>query len=172
MLHEWLAGLLGFVAAVAVGTFVEYLVHRFMHKGTLLGKKHAEHHRDGWGQGWLGEFWDYFAGSVPVMAAGFCVGYFLCDSLGGGLGFVAGGLAYACMAAYAHQVQHDRPELVFWLKRPVHYIHHKHKMWHHNFGITVDIWDRVFGTYKAVDWNPEKRPFQHPLRSFLQIRWY
>jgi sterol desaturase/sphingolipid hydroxylase (fatty acid hydroxylase superfamily) len=78
---------------------------------------------------------------------------------------------YATLAAYAHQVQHDRPELVFWLPRPVHHLHHKHKMWHHNFGILVDFWDRIFGTYKVVEWKPEKRPFQHRFREFFSIHW-
>jgi sterol desaturase/sphingolipid hydroxylase (fatty acid hydroxylase superfamily) len=68
-------------------------------------------------------------------------------------------------------VQHDNPELIFWLPRPVHYLHHSHKMWHHNFGITVDFWDRIFGTYKPVEWSPSRRPLQYPLKSYLQIKW-
>ena len=64
-------GIVAFLIAFTLGTLVEYSVHRLMHNRTLLGKKHAEHHRDGWGQGWLGEFWDYFIGTVPVMAVAF-----------------------------------------------------------------------------------------------------
>ncbi|MBW3540681.1 MAG: arylsulfatase [Planctomycetes bacterium] len=45
-------------------------------------------------------------------------------------------------------------------------------MWKHNFGILVDVWDRVFGTYQVVEWKPEKRPFQHPLRNFFRIKWF
>ena len=33
---------------------------------------------------------------------------------------------------------------------PTHYVHHAFNMWHYNFGMTFDIWDRVFGTYKPV----------------------
>ena len=29
---------------------------------------------------------------------------------------------------------------------PTHYVHHKFNMWHYNFGIALDIWDRVFRT--------------------------
>src|SRR2546423_14571651 len=60
----WLSG---FLTAIVVGTLVEYWGHRMMHSW-LLRTKHALHHRDGWGQGWLGEFWDYFLGTVPIMA--------------------------------------------------------------------------------------------------------
>ena len=154
------------VAAIVVGTLVEYVVHRLMHRGKMLGKKHAEHHQDGWGQGWLGEFRDYLLPSVVILWVGFL------HSPAAGFGFMAGGVLYAALAAYAHQLQHERPELVFWMKCPVHHLHHHHKMWRHNFGILVDVWDRVFGTYRPEPWQPEKRPFQHPLRSFVRIRWF
>lgn len=159
-------GSVAFGAAVIFGTLVEYVVHRLMHARWLLGHKHTEHHKDGWGQGWAGEFWDYFLGGLVVMWFGFFY------SIPAGIGWIAGVLTYCALAAYAHQLQHERPELCFWLKRPVHYLHHHHQMWRHNFGISVDIWDRVFGTYKAVEWNPLKRPFQHPLRSFFKITWF
>jgi sterol desaturase/sphingolipid hydroxylase (fatty acid hydroxylase superfamily) len=161
-----------FLAAFFVGTLVEYGVHRLMHRGQMLGKKHAEHHKDGWGQGWFGEFGDYFIGTLPILIVGFLVGWLGFGSLPAGIGWAAGGVTYAMLAAYAHQLQHEKPELVFWLPRPVHHLHHKHRMWKHNFGILVDFWDRVFGTYRAEEWKPEKRPFQHPLRSFVQIKWF
>ena len=37
----------------------------------LLKKKHAEHHRDGFGQGWFGEFIDYAVGVIPILPLGF-----------------------------------------------------------------------------------------------------
>jgi sterol desaturase/sphingolipid hydroxylase (fatty acid hydroxylase superfamily) len=163
----WLIeGSVAFLAALIFGTLVEYVVHRLMHVRWLLGKKHAEHHKDGWGQGWAGEFWDYFVGTIVLLWMGFLY------SVPAGIGWIAGAWVYAALAAYAHQLQHERPELCFWLPRPVHYLHHAHHMWRHNFGISVDIWDRVFRTYKVVEWKPEKRPFQYPLRSFFQIKWF
>ena len=63
-------GVIAFVSAFLIGTLVEYFVHRLMHDRRLLGKKHAEHHRDGWGQGWLGEFGDYFLPTVLVIWVG------------------------------------------------------------------------------------------------------
>ncbi len=43
------------------------------HAHGLLKKKHAEHHRDGDGQGWFWEFVDYAVGVIPHSAAGFLV---------------------------------------------------------------------------------------------------
>jgi sterol desaturase/sphingolipid hydroxylase (fatty acid hydroxylase superfamily) len=158
--------LLAFLAAVVGGTLLEYVGHRLMHARLLLSRRHAEHHQDGHGQGVLGEFIDY---SVPVLIL-LWIGFL--HSIAAGVSFALGGLAYAALAAYAHQVQHERPELVFWLPRPVHYLHHTHHMWRHNFGILVDFWDRVFGTYKVVEWKPERRPVAHPWQAFFRIRWY
>ena len=41
-------------------------------------------------------------------------------------------------------------------------------MWHHNFGITFDVWDRVFGTYRRLAWQPIARP---AWRNLLRIQW-
>src|SRR4051794_9245780 len=138
----WLAA---FLIALFVGTLVEYWGHRLMHTW-VLKKRHARHHRDGDGQGWLGEFRDYFLGALPVTVLGSVAAYLL-DSWEAAAGFAAGGAVYAALAAYSHQLQHEKPELCFWLVRPVHYLHHANHHWHHNFGITFDLWDRVFGTY-------------------------
>ena len=166
MTANWLLpGQATFGLAILVGTLVEYFFHRIMHGGLMLGKKHAEHHRDGWGQGVFGEFWDYFVGILPIIWI--CFLY----SIPAGIGWAAGGIVYALLVAYAHQLQHERPELVFWMPRPVHHLHHHHHMWRHNFGILIDVWDRVFRTYNPVEWKPEKRPRDFPLRTFFQIKW-
>jgi sterol desaturase/sphingolipid hydroxylase (fatty acid hydroxylase superfamily) len=159
-----LAGLTAFVLAIVIGTFVEYWGHRFMHKW-LLRKRHARHHQSGVGQGWLGEFFDYSTGTLLLMWLGFL------HSVEAGIGFAAGGVAYAAWAAYSHQLQHERPELCFWLRRPVHYLHHHHHMWHHNFGISVSLWDHVFRTYKKVDWQPPAADRKPALLSYLRIKW-
>ncbi len=85
-------------------------------------------------------------------------------------GIVVGALAFAGVAAYAHQLQHDNPSACFWLKPPVHYTHHKFGMWHHNFGIAVDWWDRLFGTYRVEQWESDaERAWRS--RGFLGVRW-
>ena len=101
-------GVVAFLIAFLIGTLVEYLVHRLMHGRKLLAKKHAEHHRDGWGQGWLGEFVDYFLPTLLVIWVGFFY------SVAAGVGWALGGFMYAALAAYAHQLQHEYPDLVFW----------------------------------------------------------
>jgi sterol desaturase/sphingolipid hydroxylase (fatty acid hydroxylase superfamily) len=131
-----------------------------------MGAIHAKHHQTDQAQGWWLEFLDYFKPSIVILWAGFPF------SIAAGCGFVTGGIIYAAMAAYAQQVQHENPELVFWLPRPVHHLHHKHHMWRHNFGILVDVWDRVFGTYRKAEWQPTKRPSEYPWRAFFQIKWY
>ena len=152
--------------ALLISSLVEYIVHRLMHAKIVLGKKHLDHHVEGSGQGWWGEFLDYFLPSVPFLWFGFLY------SVPAGIGWVLGGFVYACIAAYAHQVQHDNPDLVFWLDKPVHHLHHKGRMWHHNFGITVSLWDRIFGTYKDLDWQPQKERTHYPLVAYFRIQWF
>jgi sterol desaturase/sphingolipid hydroxylase (fatty acid hydroxylase superfamily) len=73
------------------------------------------------------------------------------------------------LAAYAHQIQHANPGLVFWMKRPVHRLHHAGTKG--NYGILVDWWDRLFGTYE-----PSKSVYAAPargqkLKAYLAIPW-
>lgn len=154
-----------FITALIVGSLVEYMAHRWMHDGKVLKVRHAKHHRNLEGQGWFGEFKDYAIPGLAILWVGFLF------SIPAGIGFALGALAYAAFAAYAHQVQHERPELVFWLPRPVHYLHHRDNMWRHNFGISLDFWDRVFRTYNNVEWQPERRARDYPLRSYVDITW-
>ncbi|MGR9108255.1 MAG: sterol desaturase family protein [Gammaproteobacteria bacterium] len=155
---------LAFFIAILYGTFVEYTMHRLMHAGLVLGDQHAKHHQDGTGKGWFEEFLNYSLPSITVLWFGFLY------STVAGIGFALGGILASAFGAYAHQLQHERPELTFWLARPVHHLHHKHHMWRHNFGISVDFWDRIFGTYKAADWEPDGKS-RYPLRSYFSIRW-
>ena len=160
------APIAAFLAALVVGSFFEYAGHRLMHRRWVLGRRHAEHHRVGLGQGVLGEFRDYLMALPVVGWLGFLY------SVQAGIAFAAGAAVYAFIAAYCHQVNHERPELVFWMPRPVHHIHHSHRLWHHNFGIAVDVWDRVAGTYKAVEWKPERRAGGRAPREYLRVKWY
>jgi sterol desaturase/sphingolipid hydroxylase (fatty acid hydroxylase superfamily) len=165
-LPEWVPW---FALALFLGTLVEYWGHRLMH-AWLLRKKHAEHHRDGWGQGWLGEFFDYVVGAVPILAIGFAALYWWV-SLEAAIGLAGGGVAYACFAAYSHQLQHEQPDLCFWLRKPVHYLHHREHMWKNNFGISISLWDHVFRTYKHVEWRRAKPLWAYPLWRYFQIKW-
>ena len=92
-------------------------------------------------------------------------------SLSVGIAWVLGAILYAAFSAYAHQLQHENPLKCSWMTLPVHYVHHKYGMWHHNFGLAVDWWDRIFGTYQSVDWLTEAED-QYQGQSRWQLRWW
>lgn len=153
------------VIAFGWSTLAEWGLHRFMHDGKLMLRRHAIHHKLNWAQGWLGEFRDYMGATVVATVITGLV------SLQIGLGFLVGGTIYAAIAAYAHQIQHEHPELLFWMRKPVHFLHHRENMWRHNFGITVDWWDRIFGTYKDVAYVPARPRSDLRLADYLAITW-
>lgn len=162
----WIEGLAAFCLALFIGSLVEYGMHRVMHAGVIYGANHAKHHREGTGQGWFGEFLGYFLPSLFFIWLGFLV------SVAAGIGFALGGALHAVWSAYAHQLQHERPELVFWMKRPVHHLHHAGRMWHHNFGISSDIWDRIFGTYRPVEWDDPGPVKPAAYAGLFTIKWF
>lgn len=157
----WLAG--GFI----FGSFMEYWGHRWMH--TIRwgpGKTHREHHARGTAQGVLLEFWDYFKFTVFLMWPPFLI------STPSGIGWTIGANLFILFSAFGHQLQHDNPKKCFWMPMPVHYVHHALNQWHHNFGLSLDIWDRVFGTYQPQEWEDHLKPEQRDEhRHFWQINW-
>jgi sterol desaturase/sphingolipid hydroxylase (fatty acid hydroxylase superfamily) len=158
-------GLVCFVLAFVLASLVEYWVHRLMHVSQRLGERHRDHHRRNEGQGVVWEFLDYVKGTFLVM---FLLFFYSPEA---GLGWCLGGLAFAAFSSYAHQLQHENPTKCFWMKMPVHYVHHKYGMWHHNFGLAVDWWDHIFGTYKLVDWLTDQE-LQQPARGYAELRWW
>ncbi|MFP4220334.1 MAG: sterol desaturase family protein [Phormidium sp.] len=160
----WTAIAVGILAFI-FSSFVEYWIHRLMHHSPRFGERHRDHHRRNEGQGVVWEFRDYVKGAAIAMLLPFAI------SLNVGLGWLIGALAYALFSAYAHQLQHENPRKCFWMQMPVHYVHHKYQMWHHNFGLAVDWWDYVFGTYKKVDWLADEDP-QVPQRGYLELQWW
>jgi sterol desaturase/sphingolipid hydroxylase (fatty acid hydroxylase superfamily) len=163
----WIAAIVCFFIAFVLASLVEYWVHRKMHVApeSTLGARHLDHHKKNDGQGVFWEFLDYLKGSFFLMLPMFLVSWQM------GLGWTLGGVAFAVFSAYAHQLQHEDPTKCFWMKMPVHYVHHKYGMWHHNFGLAVDWWDHVFGTYKAVNWLDEQE-LSRPTRNYLELRWW
>jgi len=153
-----------FFGAFVFSSFVEYWIHRLMHFSPKVGERHRDHHRRNEGQGVLWEFRDYVKGSAIAMALPFLI------SVEAGSGWLAGAIAFAAFSAYAHQLQHENPTKCFWMKMPVHYVHHKYGMWHHNFGLAVDWWDHIFRTYKPVEWLTETE-LNQPERGYLELRW-
>jgi sterol desaturase/sphingolipid hydroxylase (fatty acid hydroxylase superfamily) len=152
-------------AAFVVASLLEYWVHRLMHKPYRLGQKHRDHHRRNEGQGVIWEFRDYCLGGLVVIAMPWLWSWEI------GLCWAIGGVGYAAFSAYAHQLQHENPRKCFWMKMPVHYVHHKYGQWHHNFGLGLDWWDHLFGTYRAMDWL-DRQEMERPDRGYNQLRWW
>ena len=71
-----------FIGAFIFASFVEYWIHRLMHKSVKLGKRHRDHHKRNEGQGVVWEFFDYVKGSASRHGHSF----FLFSRSGIGLG--------------------------------------------------------------------------------------
>jgi sterol desaturase/sphingolipid hydroxylase (fatty acid hydroxylase superfamily) len=170
MTENILAYLGGFTYAIISASFVEWLVHLLMHRRIILGSVHYRHHAQETSDGWFWEFVYYAAGAIPA-AIGFVLGGLDLGLPWLGAGLATGSVLYAIFAAYAHQVQHERPELVFWMKVPVHAVHHQYEMYRANFGIGVDIWDKLFGTYVKKEWVPNPTRVRTSFMDFFRIRW-
>jgi sterol desaturase/sphingolipid hydroxylase (fatty acid hydroxylase superfamily) len=151
------------LGALVFATLVEYFIHRGMHWGLIYPTGHRRHHAEDEARTYLLDFLDYGSGALIVGWLGFLV------SVPAGIGWAVGALAYTALASYAHQLQHADADLVFWMRRPVHRLHHVHDMTGHNFGILVDWWDRLFGTYAPIEW--PHRPGRHRLRDWAAIPW-
>lgn len=137
-----------FVLAFIFASFLEYWIHRLMHIWPWFGNRltsHYNHHRKDASPGVLEDFKDY--SMVDLI---FCPLFFISPSIA--ISAILGGLLFSFFAAYTHKLQHEDPAKCFWMKVPVHYIHHQYT-WHHNFGLSLDWWDRVFGTYKPMEWS-------------------
>ena len=172
-MQDWGIALIGVPIGFTIGTLGEYWIHRGMHKGGVLAGGHGEHHREGWGQGAFKEFRDYTLGTGIALLIGLPIDVFFLT--GGRLAAsgALGGLLHAFFAAWCHQAQHEDPRLLPWMAAtPVHFVHHKRQQARHNFGISVDWWDRVFGTYKVdSDWRSLVRT-DRPRRWPWQIHWF
>ncbi|WP_088240184.1 sterol desaturase family protein [Calothrix rhizosoleniae] len=153
-----------FAIAFIASSLVEYWMHRLMHVSPRIGERHRDHHRRNEGQGVIWEFLDYVKPGAIGMVAMF---FYAWDA---GIAWLLGSLFYAAFSAYAHQLQHENPTKCFWMKMPVHYVHHKYGMWEHNFGLALDWWDHIFGTYKPVEWLTEKE-LEQSERGYLQLKW-
>jgi sterol desaturase/sphingolipid hydroxylase (fatty acid hydroxylase superfamily) len=157
---------MAFAGAIVFGTFAEYWAHRLMHHVRWLGKTHRKHHARGTAQGVLLEYTEY------LWKLGWLMWPLFFISKPCGFGWLTGMNVFAIFSAFAHQLQHENPTKCFWLSMPIHFAHHAHNQWHENFGVTVDIWDRVFGTYKKVDWRDRMQPRQaDPRRPIWRLNW-
>jgi sterol desaturase/sphingolipid hydroxylase (fatty acid hydroxylase superfamily) len=154
---------LAIAGAFVLGTFLEYFVHRAMHWGWLFPEGHKFHHDTNDPRTFFADLIDYGGGAAALAWFGFLV------SVPVGIGWAIGALIYAILASYAHQLQHANAHLVFWMPRPVHRLHHNLDMKGHNFGILVDWWDRVFGTYQSIEHPTPSEP--RSISGYFAIPW-
>lgn len=140
------------VAGILVSTFGEYAMHRYMHWSTCpLGQLHRRHHA-------IEPHWPFFReyfGYALTHVIGFYFIYLIWPEQYVQSLFVpiaTWAAVTMVFSAYAHTLQHENAVKCTWMKMPVHYAHHKGRMWKHNYGICVDWWDKLFGTYKEYDW--------------------
>lgn len=155
----------GAVTGMVVGTLMEYVVHRLMHWGILYPEGHRYHHATGDPRTYLQDLLDYGMGGVLFGWVGFLISTPL------GIGGAIGAAIYVVLASYAHQLQHADASLVFWMRRPVHRLHHDLDMIDRNFGILVDWWDRLFGTYAPVEHPRRRAAYADRLRGYFAIPW-
>lgn len=134
---------IAFLAAFPAGTFVEYVLHRFvLHapRRTFVTFRHRLHHKFNRADTLWGDFRDFLPGMVPFGWLGFL------HSVAAGIAFAIGGVMYVLLLALVHKLSHERPRLVFWMRPNSHELHHGETP-RHNFGIVTRFWDVVFGTY-------------------------
>lgn len=150
-----------------VGSLGEYWVHRGMHRGMLYGAAHFAHHSLNHPQGWLREYWAYVQASGLWLFA-VAIGAYVFAGIAPTMGWLVGTFGFLALSAYTHMLYHVDPNLVFWVKRPIHYFHHGEAQSSHNFGVTTDVWDRLFKTYKD---DPSWQPQPVSRRKVLSIPW-
>jgi len=162
-----------FVLCLAIGSFMEYFYHRIMHYNPPIikntwGKKHQGHHESNSADGILREFCLYLNG-----AAVFLIVPFFILPLRKACVWLVCALTWCLFTSVCHQASHENPCLLFWQSMPVHYVHHKYNEVSHNFGISTDFWDRVFGTYYFHPyWCGElELERYHSKGGFLDLRW-
>ena len=159
-------GAVWFVGGIVLASLAEYSAHRLMHQVRWLGKVHRRHHARTTAQGVLPEYLEYVRKLCWLMWLPFMV------SVPAGIGWLVGTNVFAMFSAFAHQVQHENPTKCFWLSMPIHFVHHAHNQWYDNFGVTLDVWDRVFRTYKRLEWHDRlKSQYADPGRPIWQINW-
>jgi sterol desaturase/sphingolipid hydroxylase (fatty acid hydroxylase superfamily) len=134
-----------FLAALAIGSVVEYFVHRFVLHSRFrfwMIRRHKLHHKTYVRYSIASEFLGFFPPAVPLLWIGFV------HSAPAGLAFAAGTVAYVLAVAVVHKWSHEAPHRLFWMHPAVHGVHHECGAgW--NYGVVTPFWDRVFGTYRA-----------------------
>jgi sterol desaturase/sphingolipid hydroxylase (fatty acid hydroxylase superfamily) len=136
--------LVGLVAALFFGTLVEYLLHRAMHEWGFFTARHWYHHKVNHAHDWLWDAFCYYLPlSTPLLLIGLLGGFYFF------VGWCVGDLVFCFILSACHYIQHHHPRKVFWMRYPIHKLHHRCRKADrcYNYGIVTCWWDHVFGTY-------------------------
>jgi len=144
---------MGFLIALGAGlllwTLLEYLLHRWVFHGRMLGKslarEHLRHHAK---VDWFAPWATKLAIAVPVLGALALLGVLLAGPPGAGLalGTFAGWLIYELIHRRIH-VAAPRTPYARWAR--AHHLSHHFGKAHANHGVTSPLWDHVFGSVEA-----------------------
>lgn len=144
--------ILSLISGVLLWTLVEYFLHRFAgheaKRTNFFKTEHVQHHAK----------FNYFAPItkkvflLAVLFVLFSVLGSLIFPLLNVLLFLLGFLGMACIYELTHFRYHSKHPVakVFIVLRKHHFYHHFHNP-KVNYGVTSRIWDRVFGTFTAVE---------------------
>ena len=139
---QWLAE---FAAGIGLWTLLEYVLHRWVfHRAPLIAPMHDAHHRSPRAllgtPTWL---------SLPLMWLVIFVPTWYFSSFTTASGLTAGVMAgFVWYGILHHAAHHGRPRLIATRLSPCvrrHARHHYSKR-PVNFGVTIALWDHVFGT--------------------------
>lgn len=138
-----MAALAGFLLACAFADLLAYALHRACHEAGLFSRRHWRHHAAAAQDHWLKDALLFYGPPcIPLYLAGLLAGASF------GCGWAAGGAAYTLLFAWAHHLQHARPGAAFWMRRPVHALHHEARGGRCNYGVLHPGWDLLLGTYR------------------------
>ena len=144
--------LIAFISGVVLWTLLEYLMHRFLgheHRGKNFFKaEHGQHHAK----------YNYFAPAYKKAFMAFVVTVTLFILINAivtasiALAFLGGFLGMYILYEVTHYRFHIRKPVAkpFIILRKHHFYHHFHNP-KTNHGVTSRFWDRVFGTFVAVE---------------------
>jgi cyclopropane-fatty-acyl-phospholipid synthase len=128
-------------------TLIEYLLHRWvLHGWTPAAREHAKHHRD------THALISTPLMLIPLLSAVIFAAIAFATSIGDAALITCGLYAGYNYFVIVHHLQHFHPELLarsplFERNLRLHELHHRHPGTH--FGISVALWDRVFGSRKV-----------------------
>lgn len=144
-----------FVLGVVSWSLFEYLVHRFAYHKRTNSKKiqwyldafHLHHHKN---------LQDYsvlnasFLLIYPLTLIILSTIYFVTEDLVLTASFGLVMTLYYLFYEYVHYLIHLKTHTNFYLKYIQKYhLYHHYKNWNKNFGNTITLWDKIFGTYDA-----------------------